>query len=184
MWRGEPSTMALTRLMLGFQARLERLCEWETLIPKVTPFPQISHFAIYCTSFNYVRISQHQIFYQIPARKASVFSENRQKTCEIFLLFQMPGNQVQGIAAFHPHRNQLLRQRAGELGAAPAVGRGLALLLPPQRAFADGAPPAHLVPVRLPGKAAPAAQVMPVQPALGRAVLPCQPFQLDRKSVV
>ncbi len=43
-------TTALTRFTLGFQARLERLWEWETLIPKVTPLPQKSHFAIHCTS--------------------------------------------------------------------------------------------------------------------------------------
>jgi hypothetical protein len=41
-----PLTTALTRLTLGFQVRLERLWEWETLIPKVTPLPQKSHFAI------------------------------------------------------------------------------------------------------------------------------------------
>ena len=49
-WQGVPLTTALTRLTLGFHARLERLWEWETLIPKVTPLPQKSHFAIYCTS--------------------------------------------------------------------------------------------------------------------------------------
>ena len=46
MWRGDPSTMALTRRTLGFQVRLDLLWEWETLIPKVTPFPQMSHFAM------------------------------------------------------------------------------------------------------------------------------------------
>ena len=49
-WQGVPLTTALTRLTLGFHARLERLWEWETLIPKVTPLPQKSHLAIYCTS--------------------------------------------------------------------------------------------------------------------------------------
>ena len=39
-WHGVPLTTALTRFTLGFQARLERLWEWETLIPKVTPLPQ------------------------------------------------------------------------------------------------------------------------------------------------
>ena len=39
-WHGVPFTMALTRFTLGFQVLLERLWEWETLIPKVTPFPQ------------------------------------------------------------------------------------------------------------------------------------------------
>ena len=49
-WQGVPLTTALTRLTLGFHARLERLWEWETLIPKVTPLPQKSHLAISCTS--------------------------------------------------------------------------------------------------------------------------------------
>jgi hypothetical protein len=35
---------------LGFTILLERLWEWETLMPKVTPLLQISHFAICCTS--------------------------------------------------------------------------------------------------------------------------------------
>jgi len=39
-WQGVPLTMALTRFTLGFQVLLERLWEWETLIPKVTPLPQ------------------------------------------------------------------------------------------------------------------------------------------------
>ena len=43
--------MALTRFTLGFQVLLERLWEWETLIPKVTPLSQKSHFAISCTSY-------------------------------------------------------------------------------------------------------------------------------------
>ena len=43
---GDPSTIALTRLTLGFHVLLERLWEWETLIPKVTLFPQNSHFAM------------------------------------------------------------------------------------------------------------------------------------------
>ena len=46
----EPFTTALTFLTLGFQARFDLLWEWLTLIPKVTPFPQISHFAISSTS--------------------------------------------------------------------------------------------------------------------------------------
>lgn len=49
-WQGVPFTTALTRFTLGFHSRLERLWEWETLIPKVTPLPQKSHFAIHCTS--------------------------------------------------------------------------------------------------------------------------------------
>ena len=50
-WHGVPLTTALTRLTLGFHARLERLWEWETLMPKVTPLPQKSHLAIHCTSY-------------------------------------------------------------------------------------------------------------------------------------
>lgn len=45
-WQGVPLTTALTRLTLGFQARLERLWEWETLIPKETSFSQNWHFAM------------------------------------------------------------------------------------------------------------------------------------------
>ena len=41
-----PLTTALTFLTLGFQVLFDLLCEWLTLIPKVRPFPQISHFAI------------------------------------------------------------------------------------------------------------------------------------------
>ncbi len=44
-WHGVPLTIAFTRLTFGFQALLDRLWEWETLIPKVTPLPQISHLA-------------------------------------------------------------------------------------------------------------------------------------------
>jgi len=43
---GVPSTTALTRRMLGFHVLLERRWEWLTFMPKETPFPQISHFAI------------------------------------------------------------------------------------------------------------------------------------------
>ena len=39
-WRGVPSTIAFTRLTLGFHVRLDRLWEWDTLIPKVTPLSQ------------------------------------------------------------------------------------------------------------------------------------------------
>lgn len=41
-----PFIFALTLLIFGFQVRLLLLCEWLTLIPNVTPFPQISHLAI------------------------------------------------------------------------------------------------------------------------------------------
>lgn len=39
-------TIAFTFFTFGFQVLFERLCEWETLIPKVISFPQYSHFAI------------------------------------------------------------------------------------------------------------------------------------------
>jgi len=60
MRRGEPSTTAFTRFTLGFQVLLLRLWEWETLIPKDTPLPQMSHFAILCTSF--LPMSIYQVF--------------------------------------------------------------------------------------------------------------------------
>ncbi len=41
-----PSTIALTRFTLGFHILLDRLWEWETLMPKVTPLPQISHLPL------------------------------------------------------------------------------------------------------------------------------------------
>jgi hypothetical protein len=43
---GDPFTIAFTRMMLGFHVRLERLCEWETWMPKATDLPQKSHFAM------------------------------------------------------------------------------------------------------------------------------------------
>ena len=45
-----PLSTTLTRLMLGFQVLFVFLWECDTLQPNVTPFPQISHFAIYYTS--------------------------------------------------------------------------------------------------------------------------------------
>ena len=54
-WQGLPSTTAFTRFTLGFQVRFARRWEWETLIPKATPFPQKSHFAIFCTSCTQVK---------------------------------------------------------------------------------------------------------------------------------
>ena len=44
---GSTVDQSLNRRTFGFQVLLERLWEWETLIPKVTPLPQISHFAIF-----------------------------------------------------------------------------------------------------------------------------------------
>jgi len=72
--RGVPLTIALTRFTFGFHILLLRLCEWDTLIPKPTPLPQISHFAIFCTSFSYKRSTF--VFYQISIRIASFFSES------------------------------------------------------------------------------------------------------------
>ncbi len=43
--RGEPSTRARTRWMLGFQRRLVRRWEWLTLMPNDGFLPQISHTA-------------------------------------------------------------------------------------------------------------------------------------------
>ena len=43
---GVPLTIALTRCTFGFHVLFERLCEWETLMPKATSLPQISHFAM------------------------------------------------------------------------------------------------------------------------------------------
>ena len=45
-WHGDPFTRAFTRLTLGFQVLFDLLWEWETLMPKTTPLPQISHLAI------------------------------------------------------------------------------------------------------------------------------------------
>lgn len=43
---GEPSITALTFLRLALNFLLERLCEWEMVIPKEVPLPQLMHFAI------------------------------------------------------------------------------------------------------------------------------------------
>ena len=40
---GEPSTMARTRWMFGFQRRFVRRCEWLRLMPKLGFLLQISH---------------------------------------------------------------------------------------------------------------------------------------------
>lgn len=42
-----PLTTVLTDLTLAFHVLLALLWEWLTLMPKATPLPQISHFAIY-----------------------------------------------------------------------------------------------------------------------------------------
>lgn len=73
MWQGVPLTIALTRFTFGFHVLLVLLCEWETLIPKVTPLPQTSHFAIVgCTSFSIHKKSMY-LFYHNIKKKAIVF---------------------------------------------------------------------------------------------------------------
>ena len=73
MWQGEPLTIAFTRCTLGFHVLLVSLWEWETLLPKVTPLPQISHFAIVgYTSLNHVE--KHLCYYYSRcSRKKQVF---------------------------------------------------------------------------------------------------------------
>ncbi len=41
-----PFTLHLTDLMFGLNILLDLLCEWLTLLPKRTPFPQTEHLAI------------------------------------------------------------------------------------------------------------------------------------------
>ena len=53
---GVPFSTIFTRLMFGFQVRLERRWEWETRIPNCTHLPQTSHFAIVGTSFDFARL--------------------------------------------------------------------------------------------------------------------------------
>ena len=72
MWRGDPSTIAFTRFTFGFQVLFERLCEWETLIPKVTPFPQMSHLAM-CLHLLCANRKSTFVSYQISLTKASLF---------------------------------------------------------------------------------------------------------------
>lgn len=60
---GVPFTRTFTLFTLGFQVLLDLLWEWETLIPKFTPFPQTSHLAIllhlpwisFCYALHYSR---------------------------------------------------------------------------------------------------------------------------------
>ena len=56
-WQGLPSTRAFTRRTLAFQVLLERLWEWDTLIPKLTPFPQKSHLAIVAPPLFYQKVN-------------------------------------------------------------------------------------------------------------------------------
>ena len=62
-WTGVPFTTALTRRTLGFQARLDLLWECESWIPKATPFPQISHFAIPLHLLEVFVTKRHEIYY-------------------------------------------------------------------------------------------------------------------------
>ena len=41
-----PAVLTLTDLTFGFHILFDLLCEWLTALPKCTPFPHISHFAI------------------------------------------------------------------------------------------------------------------------------------------
>ena len=68
-----PFTTALTFLMFGFQVLFDLLCEWLTLIPKVTPLPQISHFAIVQTPPISKTIIKTKVFYHIFYQNASIF---------------------------------------------------------------------------------------------------------------
>lgn len=52
---GVPLTRALTLLTLAFHVLFDLLCEWLTFIPKVTPLPQISHFAMYMHLLGLIR---------------------------------------------------------------------------------------------------------------------------------
>ena len=72
-----PFTFALTVRIFGFQALFDLLCEWLTLFPNRSPFPQISHFAMIrnllhsssCVNYDiYVRISH----YTEPAEEISL----------------------------------------------------------------------------------------------------------------
>ena len=83
-WHGVPLTTALTRLTLGFQVRLERLWEWETLIPKVTPLPQKSHFAIRCTSH-----PNHNPRNDALRRRLNMIAEIVQKCKHYFSIFSI-----------------------------------------------------------------------------------------------
>lgn len=54
-----PFTLHFTLFTLEFQIALDLLWEWLTLLPKWTPFPQISHFAIVSTSSTKLSHSTH-----------------------------------------------------------------------------------------------------------------------------
>ena len=89
---GEPLTIAFTLFTLGFQLLFVLLWEWDTLIPKVTPFPQTSHFAIsvrtsFTCKFKLTDLSRqlksnHMIleYYNISLRKMqALFTKNLKK---------------------------------------------------------------------------------------------------------
>jgi hypothetical protein len=81
---GEPLITAFTRRTLGFQARLERLWEWDTWIPNAMLFPQMSHLAIMvCTSF----FESARIIVTDIASKIKVFSV----FLNSFYIFQFTG---------------------------------------------------------------------------------------------
>ena len=91
-----PLTTALILLTFGFQVLFDLLCEWLTLIPKVTPLPQISHFAICEHLLFLIALSKQkyfntyfgimQVFFEKNFAHSKIFAENRriyQKSIEI-----------------------------------------------------------------------------------------------------
>ena len=56
-----PFTLHFTLLTFEFQIALDLLWEWLTLLPKWTPLPQISHFAIVSTSSTKLSHSTHNV---------------------------------------------------------------------------------------------------------------------------
>ena len=74
MRQGVPLTIAFTRFTLGFQVRLERRWEWETLMPKETSLLQISHLAMVCTSFS--NSHNKNIIADSPAKCKAFFQNN------------------------------------------------------------------------------------------------------------
>lgn len=84
-----PFTLHLTDLMFDLNILLDLLCEWLTLLPKRTPFPQTEHLAILtppcaneCSVFssltNHYRLTT-RLFYQMKYTNARIkfnFFEN------------------------------------------------------------------------------------------------------------
>jgi hypothetical protein len=68
---GVPLIRALTLLTLAFHVLFDLLCEWLTFIPKATPFPQISHLAIYMHLLN-----------NLPIHKTKVIIAEKKEYCK------------------------------------------------------------------------------------------------------